>query len=64
MSVDKIILPEGTMPVRELFLTSRTSRMGGLTNVNGIELKKLLKLKSNLVNICKSPKLAGIAPVN
>jgi hypothetical protein len=43
---------------------SRTCSIGASANLAGIGPKKLLKLKSNLVNVPKSPKLAGIAPVN
>lgn len=57
-------LPKGTLPDKVLFLTSRTSNFGELANFNGIDPKRLLKLKSNLVKFTKSPRLAGIAPVN
>lgn len=57
------LLPGGTLPERVLFRISRTSSRGASASLEGIEPKRLLKLKSNLIKNLKSPKLAGIAPV-
>lgn len=62
--VQILYLPKGTLPERVLFRMSRTSKTGISATFAGIEPNRELKLKSNLLNNIKSPKLAGMAPVN
>jgi len=58
------MLPGGIFPERLLLRMSRVRSRGALANFTGMGPKKPLKLKSNLDNNSKSPRLAGIAPVS
>lgn len=55
-------LPGETIPERVLFVTSRISKVWILDNLLGIGPNNLLKLKSSLFSIPRSPKLEGIWP--
>ena len=54
----------GILPERVLFRISRILSKGASANLTRMEPKSLLKLKPNLVNMVRPPKLAGIALVN